>query len=102
EVNVQHLAQEAVRDLGEDARAVAGVRLGADRASVIEVVQRGEGMGDDVVPGIAAEGGDEGHSARVVLVSTVVEALWRARVRCRAAGRRGEGLCCGVSGDRGR
>ena len=40
-------AQQGVGDLGEDARAVAGVRLGAGGAAVVEVVQRGEALRDD-------------------------------------------------------
>ena len=37
-------AQQGVGDLGEDAGAVAGVRLGAGGAPVVEVVQRGEAL----------------------------------------------------------
>ena len=37
-------AQQGVGDLGEDARAVAGVRLGAGGAAVVEVVQRGQAL----------------------------------------------------------
>ena len=42
-------AQERVRDLGQDAGAVTGVRLGAGRTAVVEVAQRGQRLVDDLV-----------------------------------------------------
>ncbi len=67
------LAEERVRDLGEDAGAVTGVGLGADGTAVLEVAQRRERLLDDVVPGLAAHRRDEGDAARVVLVRAVVQ-----------------------------
>ena len=71
---VDDLAQERVGDLGQDARPVAGVLLGPDRAAVVEVAQRGERQLDDVVPRLTAHGRHEGDAARIVLVRAVVEA----------------------------
>jgi hypothetical protein len=45
----QHLPQEAVRHLHQNARAIAGVRVGAGGAAVFEVHQQLEGVADDVV-----------------------------------------------------
>ena len=76
------LAQERVGDLHQDAGAVAGVGLGAGGAAVVEVAQGGEGLGHDVVAGLAGQGRDEGDAAGVVLVARVVEPLGRReRVR---------------------
>ena len=84
QLEVDDLAEERVRDLQQDAGAVAGVRLGAGRAAVLEVAQRGDRLGDDVVAGLAGQGGDERDTAGVVLVESVVEALGR-RERVHAA-----------------
>ena len=70
-------AEERVRDLREDAGAVAGAGVGADRAAVLQVAQRVEGGVDDVVPGGAAQGGDHRQAAGVLLAARVVEALRR-------------------------
>src|SRR5690606_32297405 len=71
--------EEGVRDLEEDAGAVAGVLLGADGAPVVEVLQRGEAGLDDLTGRSATERGDEGHAAGVVLVRGVVQPLPRRR-----------------------
>ena len=79
------VAQERVGDLDQDAGAVAGVGLGAGGAAVVEVAQRGERLGHDVVAGHAGQGRHEGDAAGVVLVARVVEPLGggnrRERVR---------------------
>ena len=61
-------AQERVGDLGEDAGAVAGVRLAAGGPAVVEVAQGGQGLVDDLVARLPGQGRDEGNAARVVLV----------------------------------
>ncbi len=77
ELEVDDVAQERVGDLHQDAGTVAGVRLGAGGAAVLEVAQGGQGLGHDVVAGHAGQGRDEGHATGVVLVARVVEPLWR-------------------------
>ena len=62
-----HLPVEAVRDLEQDAGAVAGVDLGAGRAPVLEVAQAGQAHAHDVVAAPAVHVHDERHPARVVL-----------------------------------
>ena len=53
-------------------------------AAVLEVAQRGDRLGDDVVAGLAGQGGDERDTTGVVLVESVVEPLGR-RERVHAA-----------------
>ena len=40
--------EELVRDLHQDAGAVAGARIGADRAAMLEIEQDGERVLDDL------------------------------------------------------
>ena len=63
--------------LHQDAGAVAGVGLGAGGATVLEVAQRGQRLGDDVVGRLAGQGGDERDTAGIVLVLSVVQPLGR-------------------------
>ncbi len=70
---VDHLAEEGVGDLAEDARAVADVRVRTGGAAMVEVAQGGQRVLDDVVAGAAAHRGDHGHPAGVVLVLRAVE-----------------------------
>ena len=46
---VDDLAQQFDGQLQQDARAVTAVGLGAGRATVLEVLQRGQSVGDDGV-----------------------------------------------------
>ena len=61
-------AQEAVRELDQDPGAVAGARVGAGGAAVLEVVERGQRQVDDVVARLPVEARDEGDAAGVVFV----------------------------------
>ena len=72
---VHALPQEVVRDLGEDAGAVARALVPAHRAAVLEVAQRGQGGVHDVVGGRAVQGGDHREAARVLLVLRAVQPL---------------------------
>ncbi len=56
ELEVDDLTEEPVRDLEQDARAVAGVGLGARGSAVLEVAQCGERLVDDLVAGHPAQG----------------------------------------------
>ncbi len=69
------LAEEAVGDLHEDARAVAVQRVRARGAPVREVVEDREPVRHDVVGLLPLDVRDEAHAARVVLVAGVIEAL---------------------------
>ena len=98
QLEVDDGAQERVGDLEQDAGAVAGVDLGAGGAAVVEVAQRGERLGHDVVAGLAGQGRHEGDAAGVVLVAGVVETLGRREVR---AGTRASGILPSSSAPRG-
>ena len=75
QLEVDHLAQERVRDLDQDPGAVTGVDLGAGGAAVVEVAQRGERLVDDGAAGDAGQGRHEGDATGVVLEARVVETL---------------------------
>ena len=64
-----------MRDLDQDAGAVAGERVGADGTAVLEVGEDLERVGDDLVRLAALEVGDEADAAGVVLMRRVIEAL---------------------------
>ena len=88
EIEARDRAEEAVGHLEEHPRAVAGVHLGARRTPVVEVAERAERGGDDVVAGAALHVDHEGHAAGVVLEPRVVEPVG---VRDRAERHRPEG-----------
>ena len=67
--------KERVRNLDQDAGAVAGVRLAAARAPVEQVDEDRERLADDRVRPAALDVDDEADAAGVVLVSRVVETL---------------------------
>jgi len=75
QVEVDHHPQERVRHLQQHARAVTGGRVGAGGTTMVEVLQRRQALGDDVVAGLAAELGHERDPAGVMFVVRVVEAL---------------------------
>ncbi len=80
QLEVDDGAQELVGDLRDDAGAVTGARVGTDSSAVLEVAQRLESEGDDVVARCAAKGGDHGQAAGILLAGRVVQAgLRRAR-----------------------
>ena len=63
---------EAVRDLEEDAGAVAGVGLRAGGAAVLEVDERLDALVHDVAGGAAVHVRDEGDAAGIVFVGRVI------------------------------
>ncbi len=69
------LLEEVVGDLHKHARAVAGQRVGADRATVLEVLKDTQRVGDDLMRLAPLHVGDEADAARVVLVRGVIKAL---------------------------
>ena len=67
--------EEFVRDLHQDAGAVAGARIGADRAAMLEVDQDGERIVDDLVRLAALDVGDESDAAGILGERGIVEAV---------------------------
>jgi len=74
QVEVDDLPEEPIGHLDRDAGAVAGVRLGPLRAPVLEVAERSDAHGDDLVAGPAFDVDHERDAAGVVLVGRVVQA----------------------------
>ena len=68
-------AQERVRKLDEDARAVTGLGVGAGRSAVLEMLERAQRLRDRLVAAHAVEPRDERDAAGVVLERRVIEAL---------------------------
>ena len=71
---VESSAEERVGDLDEDPRPVAGARVRARGAAMLEVGERGQRTVDRLVRWRAVEPSDEGDAARVVLARRIVEA----------------------------
>jgi hypothetical protein len=70
-------AQESVGNLDQDAGAVAGQRIGAHGAAVLEVAQNLQALTHDVVRLHALAMDDEADTAAVMLVPGVVQTLAR-------------------------
>ncbi len=87
-----HVLEIGVRHLDEDARAIAGIRLAAAGAPVIEVAQHLDGLLQDAMRLAALDVDDEPHAAGLVLEPRVVEPLLsRGEVRGTALRSRGSG-----------
>jgi len=71
------LREEGVRNLHENAGAVAGARIGADRAAMFEVAENVDRVGDDLMRLLALDVGDEADAAGILLHAEVVHALGR-------------------------
>ncbi len=73
ELEVDDGPVERVRYLDEDARAVTGLRFRSPSTPVLEVAQRDQCLGHDVVVAASGQVGDERDTARVVLELRVVQ-----------------------------
>ena len=67
--------KEFVRDLDQDASAVAGLRIAAAGAAMSQIDEDFDALADDFVRLLTVEIDHETHPAGVVLVAGVVEAL---------------------------
>ena len=74
--------EELVRDLHQDAGAVAGARIGADRAAMFEIAEDRDRVLDDLVRLAALDVGDEADAAGIFFVARIEQAV---RVRARRA-----------------
>ena len=77
------LDKKLVRNLHQDAGAVAHARIGADRAAMLEVEQNGEAVVDDLVRLASLKIGDEADAAGILVERGIVKA---ARGRCAGIG----------------
>ena len=71
--------EELVRNLHEDAGAVAGKRVGADGAAMGQILQDLEALLDDFVARPGLQVGDEADAAGIVFSLWIVESLRRRR-----------------------
>jgi hypothetical protein len=69
------LSEEAIGNLDEDAGAVTGVGLAAARAAVQQVDQHLQPLLDDAVRAPSLDVDDEADTARVVLVTRIVQTM---------------------------
>ena len=80
------LDEEPVRDLHQDAGAVAGARVGADRAAMLQIAEDGERVLDQPMRFPALDVGDEPDAAGILVERGIVEPLhlaWRVpRLDC--------------------
>ena len=81
QVEVDNGSEERVGHLDQDPRAVAGVGLRTQCAAVLELTERADAGGDDVVRRTALQVCDEVHAARVVFETRVVETLGYGKIR---------------------
>ena len=86
------LGEKLVRDLHQDAGAVAHARVGADRAAMLQIAQDAQPVLDDLVRLAALDVGDEADAAGILVERGIVQALRRRRAgiggRRRATARR--------------
>ncbi len=73
------LDEELVRDLHQDAGAVAHARIGADGAAMFEVAENLQAILDGLVRLLALDIGDEADAAGILVERGVVETLRQAR-----------------------
>ena len=102
DAELQHLLlEEAVRDLDEDAAAVAELGIGPDRAAVVEIEQDLQAHLDDLMARLIVELGHEADAAGIMLLGRVIEALSRRQQRIASkrggSGERGIGGKMGVT-----
>ncbi len=64
-----------MRDLHQDAGAIAEARVGADRAAMFEIAENAERIGDDLVRLLALDVGDEADAAGILFQARVVKAV---------------------------
>ncbi len=83
--------EKLVRNLHQDPGAVAGARIGADRAAVLEVAQDREPVLDDLVRLASLDVGDEADAAGVMLAERI-EHPGGCRKRVGGIGLHGAGL----------
>ncbi|MCY1243459.1 hypothetical protein D9M72_564750 [compost metagenome] len=70
------LAEEAVGNLHEDARAVAHQRVGTDGTAVRQVFEHEEAVAHDLVRLLTLQMRDEADAAGIVFVARIIETLF--------------------------
>ena len=91
--------EELVRRLHQDAGAVAGARVGADRAAMLEIAQDRDRVLDDLVRLAALDVGDEADAAGILLEARIEQAAARPARSARAESRRRESFTVRSAGE---
>src|SRR5262249_52858214 len=80
---VGDLDEELVWDLYQDAGAVAGARIGTDRAAVLKIAKNRQCIVDDLVRTAALDVGNEADAVRILVERRIVKALrlWQPDAR---------------------
>ena len=86
------LGEELVRDLHQDAGAVAHARVGADRAAMLEIAEDAQAVLDDLVRLAALDVGDEADAAGVLVERRIVQAMRRRRAGIGGGGAQQRGV----------
>ena len=73
--SVDGRAHELVGHAHEDAGAVAGVLLGAHRATMVEVDEHFDGVIDDLAFGTLVQRGDHADTAGIMFLGRVIHAF---------------------------
>jgi hypothetical protein len=73
------LGEKLVRDLHQDAGAVAHARVRPDRAAMLEVAEDAQAVLDDLVRPAAFDVGDEADAAGILVQRRVIKALRQRR-----------------------
>ncbi len=84
-----HITQESIRELDQYPGAVAGVFLGAARASMAQVLENPDAITHNPMRLVARDVHYKAHAAGLVLVGWIVEPLplWKLLPRCNLAHR---------------
>ena len=80
QIEGHHVSEEAIRNLDQDAGAITGIDVGAACTAVLEVAERTDRLGDDLVALATVHVAHEIEPARVVFIPGVVEPLRRRQV----------------------
>ncbi len=71
--------EKDVRNLNQDACAIAGLRVATRRAAMSEVDENLNALADNLVAFHARNAGDQSHAAGIVLIPWMIETLrWRS------------------------
>src|SRR5690606_41165813 len=93
------LCEKLVRDLEQDAGAVAGLRIGTNGAAMLEVLQDAQAIRDNLVALDIADIGDETDAASIVLMASVIKPVrWTGTFREQSQIRlHGQAFLCSAS-----
>ena len=72
--------KKSVRDFHQNARAIAGARIGADRAAMLKIAQDVQSVGNDLVRTLAFDVGNKADAAKILFERGIVKTLGGAPI----------------------